>query len=30
MPTGLIHRLGVAAPVEIEHWHAFPVKAPND
>lgn len=30
MPTGLIHRIGIAAPVEIEHLNILVVKDPND
>jgi len=30
MPTDLIHRIGIAAPVEIEHLNILAVKDPND
>jgi hypothetical protein len=30
MPAALIHRLGIAVPVEIEHLNILVVKEPND
>jgi hypothetical protein len=30
MPASLVHRLGIAAPFEIEHLNVLVVKDPND
>jgi hypothetical protein len=30
MPADLIHRIGIATPVEIEHLNILAVKEPND